>query len=89
MSEQQQWPTKETDLKAASAIIAKYLDLHETNSLGLFEVTPNGANEPGVRLAEWVIEMVDYFKEQYGEEQGEWVSRLVVSKYLTMGHRIH
>lgn len=89
MSQHNEWPTKENDLKAASAIMMKYQELNDAQSLGLFEVAVNEGKDPDVRLSEWVIEMVDYFQEQYGAEQGEFVTRLVVGKYLTAGHTIH
>lgn len=89
MSQHNEWPTKENDLKVASAIMTKYQELNDAQSLGLFEVNVNEGKDPDVRLAEWVIEMADYFQEQYGAEQGELVTRLIVGKYLTAGHTIH
>ncbi len=87
---QSKWLTKEKDLEAAQNIIEEYARIHDGDSLGIFEVTVREDKEvPDVRLAEWVVNITDYFQEKYGPDQGDFVTKMVISRCLTQGNIIH
>lgn len=87
---QSKWLTKEKDLEAAKNIIEEYVRIHEGDTLGIFEVTVRENKEaPDVHLAEWVVNIADYFQEKYGPEQGDFVTKMVISRCLTQGNVIH
>lgn len=87
---QSDWPTREEDLKVAAKIIEDYMDTQDTDSLGLFEVVmADNEDLPDFRLSEWVVVLAEHFHTAYGKEQGDYVTKMVVSRCLTSGHTIH
>lgn len=87
---QTNWPTKEKDLEVAENIIKEYTRSHDSEVLGIFEVTVSHDKEaPEVRLADWVITLTDYFQEKYGVDQGNFVTKMVISRCITHGNTVH
>ena len=87
---QTNWPTKEKDIEAAKNIIEEYVRVHDGDTFGIFEVTVREDKEvPDVRLAEWVVNLSDYFHEKYGADQGDFVTKMVISRCLTQGSIVH
>lgn len=83
------WPTKANDLDAAASIIRKYVALNEDRSLGIFEVDVSDQDGLDLRISDWILELAEYFYQLYGKEQGDFVTKMVVSKCITNGHSIH
>ena len=87
---EKKWPTKEKDLEAAKNIIEDYVRINDGDTLGIFEVTVRDNKEvPDVHLAEWVINISDYFQDKYGPTQGDFVTKMVISRCLTQGNVVH
>ncbi len=86
---QKNWVTKESDLRVATNIIRKYLDNKQAGTLGLFELCLDNKEVLDIKLSAWVLELVEYFYQLYGKDQGDFVTQMVLSKFLTNGHTIH
>lgn len=84
------WTTKATDMFVARQIIEHYAEHHESESLGLFEVVVS-EKEPQFqfRLSQWVMLIAEHFKAKYGAEQGDFVTRNVITHCLVQGQTIH
>lgn len=84
------WPTEKSDMQVADAIIEKYLDLNEGEPLGILEVAINEKNsEVDVRPAQWIEELAEFFKGKYGQEIGQNVTSMVITRCLLKGETIH
>ena len=84
------WPTKEKDLYIAQTIMEEYAKEQNCDSLGLFElVLDQKEKRLDLRLASWVLTMAQQFSAMYGANQGDFVTRQVISRCLTQGHTIH
>ncbi|NKB47609.1 MAG: hypothetical protein GKR77_07465 [Legionellales bacterium] len=85
-----EWPTKEFDLKSAEEIVERHLDLNDGAPLGVFEMVLDSNDEQvDVRLADWVIELIDYFHHEYGLERGDYVAKMIVNRILISGETLH
>lgn len=84
------WPTEVQDMQIARAVIEEYVVENEIDSVGLFEMSVNLKDRSlDFRLSDWVVDLASHFKSLYGVEQGDLVTRYVLTKCLTMGHTIH
>lgn len=84
------WPTQQKDLLIAERIMETYANELNSDALGLFELVFDAPNKQlDFKLAGWVFAMATQFKSMYGEDQGEFVTRLVVSYCMTKGQTIH
>ena len=86
----QNWSTRDKDLRAARVIMEEYAKERESDALGLFEIVVNPAEKRmDFRLSGWVIILAKHFSSMYGANQGDFVTRQVVSRCLTQGHTVH
>lgn len=86
----QNWPTKEKDLLVAEQVIEEYANSVNTDALGLFELVHHPQERHmAFRLANWVLTLANYFVSTYGAEQGDFVTRKVVSRCLINGQTLH
>lgn len=86
----QNWPTKEKDLLVAEKIIEEYAESVDSKALGLFEVVHRPDDrQMAFRLANWVLTLAKYFISTYGAEQGDFVTRKVVTNCLINGETLH
>ncbi|HBB53499.1 MAG TPA: hypothetical protein DCZ80_06320 [Legionellales bacterium] len=86
------WPTKHKDLKVAKSFIDGYAQYvgRQSEGVGLFEVVADIAKKSlELKLSPWVIAMTLHFQKIYGNEQGEVISRKILSLYFTQGQTIH
>lgn len=84
------WSTKKQDMQVARLIIDEYADEKGTETLGLFELVVNsGKEQRNLRLSGWVVALSDYFQSTYGNEYGDFVTKMVISKCITNGQTIH
>lgn len=85
------WPTQNEDLQAANDIINRHIDLNEGEPLGMIEVVLDKAKKKPVqvRFPDWILELVDYFSEQYGKKEGRLVASKVVTRILLKDETIH
>lgn len=86
----QEWLTEEKDLQVAALIIDTYSNESEDQPLGLFEMVASNKTEAlDLRLANWVVALSEHFSELYGQIQGDYVTRKIVSRCLTSGETVH
>ena len=84
------WPTQEKDMIIAQFIIEQYANLTEADALGLFElVVDQKEKRMNFQLSTWVVMLAQQFKALYGAEQGDLVTRQVISRCLTGTETIH
>ena len=84
------WPTKEKDMHVARQIMEEYANQHNSDSLGLFELFINKEKKcMSFRLSHWVVTLAEHFKSVYGEDQGDFVTRKVISRCITKGQTLH
>lgn len=84
------WPTQHKDLIIAERIMESYASEIDSDALGLFELVFDVENKQlDFRLSTWVLAMATQFKSMYGDEQGEFVTRQIVSRCMTQGQTIH
>lgn len=84
------WSTQEKDMQVARLIIDEYADEQGTETLGLFELVIGASqHQRNLRLSKWVIALSDYFQSAYGNEYGDFVTKMVISKCITNGQVLH
>lgn len=84
------WITKEKDLHIARTIMEAYAVTNDSEVLGLFElVVDTAAKSMDFRLSEWVVALATKFHTMYGADQGELVTRLVITSCMTEGQILH
>jgi hypothetical protein len=86
-----EWSTQNEDLTAAAAIINRHIELNDGEPLGLIEVVVDKAKEKPVevRVPEWIRDLLLYFREQYGFEEGQVVTSKVITRFLLKDETIH
>jgi hypothetical protein len=86
-----EWPNQEKDMQVAKLIIDEYAQEVDTDSLGLFElvVDEQKKSNTNLRLSGWVVALSRYFNKLYGAEQGNFVTKMVISRCITSGQTIH
>lgn len=86
----QNWPTKERDLQTARVIMEEYATEHESDSLGLFEIVfDQSEKRMNFQLSGWVVILAKHFASVYGAQQGDYVTRQVISSCITEGQTVH
>jgi len=84
------WPTEANDWQTAQNILEKYLELNGGEPLGIIDVVVTPDEERvDYEVSTWIKELTAIYCQQYGREQGEVVTKRVVSRCLTLGHTIH
>jgi hypothetical protein len=86
----QNWPTRDNDLHAARVIMEEYANERESDSLGLFEIVVDKTEKKmNFRLSGWVIMLAKHFNTMYGVNQGDFVTRQVITRCITQGQTLH
>lgn len=87
----QHWLTKEKDMISANQIIEAHAAQDTAlTTLSLFELIVNKREKRlNFRLSNWVVSIADHFLSLYGAEQGNFVTRKVISHYLIQDHTLH
>jgi len=84
------WPTKDKDMQIARLIMEEYAMRQECESLGLLEVVVNQEEKSmNFRMASWVLTLAQQFNSMYGAFKGDYITRQVISKWMTEGQVIH
>lgn len=84
------WSTKFKDMHVAQRIMEEYAKENDSDSLGLFEVVVNQEEKRmDFRLSSWVLVLAEHFKSVYGANQGDFVTRQIISQCLTNGETLH
>lgn len=86
----QSWPTRDKDLHEARVIMEDYAQKRDSNSLGLFEIIVDQAEKKmNFRLSGWVVLLAKHFSSNYGANQGDFITRQIISRCITQGETIH
>ena len=86
----EKWLTRARDMFVAEQIMEEYARQQDNGSLGIFELFVNQEEKRmNFRLSNWVLTLAEHFKSVYGENQGEFVVRKVISRCLTNGQTLH
>ena len=86
----QSWPTREEDLQTARIIMEQYANNRDSDSLGLFEVVVDQIEKRmNFRLSGWVLILAKHFVTSYGLNQGDFVTRQVISRCITQDATVH
>lgn len=86
----QNWPTRDRDLDTARVIMEEYASERDSNSLGLFEIVVDTEEKRmNFCLSGWVVNLAKHFYLLYGESQGDFVTRQVITRCITQGNTLH
>lgn len=84
------WPTKNKDMSTAKRIMEEYAKEQNTETLGLFELFVNQEEKRmDFRLSSWVMTLAEHFTSLYGINQGDFVTRQVISRCITQNETLH
>jgi hypothetical protein len=82
------WPTKLHDIQVAREVIAEFGG--DQALLGIFEMeTDLHGMIKKVRLSEWVQVLINYYREQYGDEMGDTIMKKIVTLCIIDTQTIH
>ncbi|MBA2650158.1 MAG: hypothetical protein H0U75_11325 [Legionella sp.] len=86
----QKWHTKDSDLQAALIIMEDYATKRDSNVLGLFEIEVN-QNKKSMNycLSGWVVLIAKHFSALYGDVQGDFVTRQIISTCIIRDQTLH
>lgn len=86
----QNWPTRDKDLQTARVIMEEYASERDSDTLGLFEIiVDQNKKKMSFRLSEWVVILAKHFHSIYGDHQGDFVTRQVITRCFTQGQTVH
>lgn len=84
------WPTKMKDMHIAQLIMEEFANKQNSESLGLFElVVDQHEKRMNFRLSNWVFALAEQFNSMYGANQGDFITRQVISSCMTQGQTLH
>ena len=83
------WPTKKQDLLLAQSIINKHVDFNDGVFLELYEFIVENRLEFTSNSSEWLVELTDLYKSQYGTKTGTEILKKVLSTCMINGAVIH
>ncbi len=84
------WPTKDKDMHIAQLIMEEYATKQDCDALGLFELVVNqNEKRMNFRLSKWVLALAQRFNTMYGTNQGDEITRLVISNCMVQGQTLH
>lgn len=88
---QHDWPTQTQDLQIANEIIDKYQELNEGEPLGFIEIVVDKSKKKPlqIRIPEWIQEIIDHFRDQYGHDEGGMIAGKVLTRILLKNETIH
>lgn len=82
------WTTEQQDMYFARQVIAEHGG--EDTLLGIFEMEMDiEGHLKQVRLSPWVMILIKHFRKVYGEEQGDFVTKKVMSCCMVNGQTVH
>ena len=82
------WLSEQEDLRRADKIIKRHTETNDGKPLPMVEVLDGGQGLE-LRIPDWILEIMQFFADQYGIEQGNQVAARVLTHYLLEGETIH
>lgn len=89
---QDEWPTQAIDMQVAKSIIDKYYLINEGEPLSFLEITLHQEDNDKkfeLKMPEWLVELQNYFRHEYGYEHGHAVISKVLTKFLLRYETLH
>ena len=91
---QNEWPTQQKDMEAASHIIDRHVTCNEGEPLGFLEIVmykneKGEKNKVELKMPEWIVELQEHFREVYGHELGHSITSKVLTKFLLKNEMMH
>ena len=84
------WPTKEKDLKVADKILEHHALTSDFKEFGIVELSLEERRDvPDFKISAWVLKLAAHFYSEYGKEEGDRITKMVITQYLTKGHTVH
>ncbi len=84
-----QWPHRSRDMLIAEQVMALFIHA-EMTGLNLFELVVDVRGKSmNFRLSRWVLVLAEKYAELYGEEEGEIVTRRVISLCIRDRQTLH
>lgn len=86
----EQWPTRFQDLMTAEQVLSYFVDNEVAVKLNIFElVVDMQQKKMNFVLSPWVMALAAQYASIYGEEQGEVITRKVISFYMRESQVLH
>tara|TARA_B110000879_G_scaffold196253_1_gene265721 strand:+ start:346 stop:606 length:261 start_codon:yes stop_codon:yes gene_type:complete len=83
-----EWQTKQQDMLIARDVIAQFGG--DNHFIGIFEMgMDDEGNLKEVRLSEWVLVLTRHFRRRYGQKEGDFVMKKIISESFVDGHTLH
>lgn len=83
------WPHRSRDIMIAEQVMAQFLP-EDVSGLNLFELVVDVKGKSmNFRLSRWVLALAEKYAELYGEEEGEVVTRRVISLCIRDKQTLH
>lgn len=84
------WPTRSQDLMTAERVLSYFIDLEAAMKLHIFELAIDiQQKKMNFVLAPWVMALAAQYASIYGAEQGELITRRVISFYMRDSQTLH
>lgn len=84
------WATKNEDMDIAQRIMKDYASKQNTEALGLVELVVNRQEKRmDFQLSGWVLKLAQHFKSLYGPNQGDFVTRQIISHCIIKDECVH
>jgi hypothetical protein len=89
MNSKVSWPTRLNDIVIAEEIMSQFIN-DETIGLNLFELVVDIKEKSmNFALSPWVTALASKYNKLYGEDEGEVVTRRVISLYMRQTQTLH
>lgn len=83
------WPNRMRDIIIAEQLMSQFVS-EEVSGLNLFELVVDLQEKSmNFRLSRWILILAEKFVQLYGEEEGEMVTRRVISLFMREKQTLH
>jgi hypothetical protein len=82
------WLTENKDMYVAREVISQYGIEEAMNAIFEMQVDYDG-NVKKIKLSQWVLVLTKYFRNCYGNDNGDVVMQKVISSCIVNGHQVH
>ncbi|MBU0455388.1 MAG: hypothetical protein ABIH77_02640 [Pseudomonadota bacterium] len=90
MKRRNYWPTEEKDLQMAAKIIEKHIILNNGEPLSFVDIVMfKEFEQVDFDVPEWILELTEFFSDQYGLKKGQDITKRVLAKYMLQGQTVH
>ena len=87
------WRTQEQDMQTATTVMVRHADVNQGKPLALLHMyvvrQKISTQVVDIKVQDWVLELLNCFREQYGWVEGNAVTGKVITRLLLKGETIH